>query len=302
MKYKYNGEWVDINIKALDSLPIGAIIMTVIPGTVDGWVFCDGRTLSRTDYSDLFNVIGTTYGSGDGSTTFNVPDMTGRVPVCLDGTDADFNELGETGGSKELQEHSHNLGGQAVALNGTHQQVQNTGMTGGGMWGPATFGLNTSNTATAGTGNSGNLQPYMVVKFIIKAKNTTPTMASIVDTYSTSTQDGYSCNYINDTNSYLKEETDTGQTYYDGKKIYRKLLTGTSVSGSVVTLQAGLSNINTITKFYGVYGNDYPIPYATSNTGFIIEMYRNGQNINVVFGSSILSNVAFRVIVEYTKN
>ena len=44
----------------------------------EGWILCDGRTLSRIDYSDLFEAIGTQYGEGDGTTTFNVPNLSGR--------------------------------------------------------------------------------------------------------------------------------------------------------------------------------------------------------------------------------
>lgn len=43
-----------------------------------GWILCDGRAVSRTDYSDLFEAIGTQYGEGDGTTTFNVPNLSGR--------------------------------------------------------------------------------------------------------------------------------------------------------------------------------------------------------------------------------
>lgn len=50
-------------------------------GTTDptGWFLCDGRAVSRTTYSALFTAIGTAYGSGDGSTTFNIPDLRGRT-------------------------------------------------------------------------------------------------------------------------------------------------------------------------------------------------------------------------------
>lgn len=44
----------------------------------DGWLLCDGSAISRTDYADLFAVIGTTWGEGDGSTTFNLPNSIGR--------------------------------------------------------------------------------------------------------------------------------------------------------------------------------------------------------------------------------
>jgi hypothetical protein len=46
-----------------------------------GWLLCDGTAVSRTTYSALFAAIGTSYGAGDGSTTFNLPDLRGRVPV-----------------------------------------------------------------------------------------------------------------------------------------------------------------------------------------------------------------------------
>lgn len=45
----------------------------------DGWLFCDGSAISRTTYAELFAVIGTTYGSGDGTTTFNIPN--GKMPL-----------------------------------------------------------------------------------------------------------------------------------------------------------------------------------------------------------------------------
>lgn len=44
----------------------------------DGWLLCNGQAVSRTDYTNLFEVIGTTFGSGDGSTTFNIPNYSGK--------------------------------------------------------------------------------------------------------------------------------------------------------------------------------------------------------------------------------
>ena len=86
----------------------------VIPfaGTVapQGCLLCDGSAVSRTTYSALFAVIGTTYGAGDGSTTFNIPDLSGRVVIGSSQSHA----LGTTGGSEtvtltadQLPEHSH---------------------------------------------------------------------------------------------------------------------------------------------------------------------------------------------------
>lgn len=60
-----------------DKFPAGVIVPfagTVIPA---GWLLCDGSAISRTDYADLFDAIGTTYGDGDGSSTFNLPSLQG---------------------------------------------------------------------------------------------------------------------------------------------------------------------------------------------------------------------------------
>jgi len=60
--------------------PIGDIHMFAATNAPSGWLLCNGSAVSRTTYSNLFSVIGTTYGVGDGSTTFNVPDMRGVFP------------------------------------------------------------------------------------------------------------------------------------------------------------------------------------------------------------------------------
>ena len=64
-----------------------------------GYVLCDGTAISRTDYADLFAVISTTYGVGDGSSTFNVPDLQGKTPQGYDGNT--YN-LAATGGANTV--------------------------------------------------------------------------------------------------------------------------------------------------------------------------------------------------------
>ena len=59
------------SVPTADTLPIGAVVAYSGSNEPSGWLICDGRAISRTSYSNLFNVIGTTYGAGDGSTTFN---------------------------------------------------------------------------------------------------------------------------------------------------------------------------------------------------------------------------------------
>lgn len=84
-----------------------------------GWLLCDGTAVSRATYAALFAAISTSYGSGDGSTTFNLPDLRGRSPLGL-GTHTDVDALGESDGeavgirspkhaltSLELPDHTH---------------------------------------------------------------------------------------------------------------------------------------------------------------------------------------------------
>jgi microcystin-dependent protein len=69
---------------ALLTLPAGTLVDYA--GTVEpsGWLLCDGRAVSRTVYASLFSALGTAYGTGDGSTTFNIPDFRGRFARYMD--------------------------------------------------------------------------------------------------------------------------------------------------------------------------------------------------------------------------
>ena len=99
-------------------LPLSYMVGMVFPYAGEtspkGFLICDGREISRKEYADLFNIIGTNYGGGDGSTTFNIPNIKGKVPVGLDDNDVDFKTLGKTGGEKahtltldEIPAHNH---------------------------------------------------------------------------------------------------------------------------------------------------------------------------------------------------
>ena len=91
-----------------------------------GYVLCDGSAISRTTFADLFAVIGTTYGTGDNSTTFNVPNLTGKFPQGKDGS----NNLGTTGGANTVTVSVTNNQGvannQAVSVTGS---ISNTSLT-----------------------------------------------------------------------------------------------------------------------------------------------------------------------------
>ena len=60
-------------------VPIGTVVAYAGQTIPDGWLFCYGQAVKRRDYPELFNALGTTAGSGDGSTTFNIPDWRGKV-------------------------------------------------------------------------------------------------------------------------------------------------------------------------------------------------------------------------------
>jgi len=72
-----NGVVIGLNedITLITTTPIGVVLPFAGSGAPSGYLICDGQEISRTEYPELFKVIGTTYGEGDGSTTFNVPDL-----------------------------------------------------------------------------------------------------------------------------------------------------------------------------------------------------------------------------------
>lgn len=198
-KYYKNGQWNTVNGAITgDTLPIGTI--TEYGGTTapTNWLICDGSAVSRTTYASLFAVIGTAFGSGDGSTTFNLPDLRGRVPVGKS-TDAEFDTLGETGGEKthtltvnEMPKHKHNalVGGGGSAYAGTF-------VTDGGNF----YYIPTSETG--GDQPHNNLQPYQVVNYIIKVYQSSGVVGNVTNTQSSSTTDAYSCSYVNNMSPHI---------------------------------------------------------------------------------------------------
>lgn len=182
--------------------PCGSIMPFAGATIPAGWLACDGSAVSRTTYSSLFAALGgisSPWGLGDGSTTFNLPDLRTRVPVGKNGSGT-FANLGAIGGAEtmSLQEahlaaHTHSFSA-TTSNNGNHNHAPPVAVTYGGNAGnyrsvfatnsPFWSGGDWNNAVTTGgdhnhsvsgtTGSKGSgsafglLQPYAVVNYIIK--------------------------------------------------------------------------------------------------------------------------------------
>ena len=173
-----------------DTFPIGAITLWSGTTTPQNWLLCDGREVSRETYSELFAAIGTMWGAGDGSTSFNLPSYTDKFPLGAGG-DVD---LAETGGEKEhtltvdeMPAHHHDMysPGYASATNQVVTTQKNDPVA-----------RNYPITSDTGGGQPhNNMPPYAGSYYIIKAKQSAGVIANVVDTLeSTSATDALSAN------------------------------------------------------------------------------------------------------------
>lgn len=129
------GTRVDAGSVTYATTPVGVIAPYAGDTAPNGWLLCDGSAVSRTTYSALFGIVATKYGTGDGSTTFNVPDLRARAPFGYKSADANFGATSSRnsgGGSatstlttNELPAHTH-----TYSLNHTHASGASTGADG----------------------------------------------------------------------------------------------------------------------------------------------------------------------------
>lgn len=180
-------------------LPTGAVIQVALVSAPTGFLLCQGQEVSRTTYAALFAKIGTTFGAGNGTTTFNVPDLRGRTAVGVDAAAGRLtanNTLGAGAGEEkhtltigEIAAHFHNLNANTGGESATHYHtlsllIQNgyaataggkTAYTGGGSegftsteQGSHVHNIN-ANTDTRGSGEAhNNMPPYTVLNYAIK--------------------------------------------------------------------------------------------------------------------------------------
>ena len=186
------------------SEPVGSIILWGGDSVPANYLPCVGSAVSRTEYSDLFGVIGTQFGEGDGSTTFNLPDFSGLAPVGIDDSDTNFNAIGKTYGEKthtltegEMPSHNHKLNngtktpnGDGIDFGSTSGIAHMTYEEGEYYWSDTTY--------IGGSGAHNNIQPSIAMKFYIKAYQATATPAQVVDSLDgNSTTDAPSVHAVN---------------------------------------------------------------------------------------------------------
>jgi microcystin-dependent protein len=183
-KYDFDGA----NLTGIEGIPTATIVPWSSASVPSGFLECDGTAVSRTTYATLFGIVGTTYGVGDGSTTFNVPDLADNTPVGKSNNKA----LGSTGGANtvaatgnvggstanatlstaQLASHSHNSS--VYQANPTFSPNKTR------LGGSNATGSSTSSSTGSGSGHAHNmsatfsgdstsvLQPYLTLIYIIK--------------------------------------------------------------------------------------------------------------------------------------
>jgi len=187
-RYDFDGA----NLTGIEGIPSGTIVPWSDASIPSGFLECNGQAVSRSTYATLFGIISTTYGVGDGSTTFNVPDLQDNVAVGKSGT----KNLGSTGGANtvtstgniagstanatlstaQLASHTHPVTINNLRNIGNNEVSPNSASSGGNF-----YTLNgTANASGSGSGHSHNMsanfagdatsvvQPYLTVVYVIK--------------------------------------------------------------------------------------------------------------------------------------
>jgi len=180
-KYNFDGA----NLTDVEGIPTATIIPWSSASVPSGFLECNGAAVSRSTYSALFAIVGTTYGAGDGSSTFNLPNLSDNCCVGKSNNKA----LASTGGANTVTTTGNVAGSTANATLSTaqlashaHPQAAPQGNPKAWRYGPYMTRLTPADTGSAGSGQghshnmsanfSGDatsvLQPYLTVLYIIK--------------------------------------------------------------------------------------------------------------------------------------
>ena len=183
-KYDFDGA----NLTGIEGTATGTIVPWSAASLPSGFLECNGQTVSRSTYSALFAIVGTTYGAGDGSTTFLVPDLADNVPVGKSNNKAlastggantvSVTATGNVGGSTanatlstaQLASHSHSITGQANQPGSGVEisRAQGTAIPTNNAGSGAGHSHNMSATFSGSAVNAAIVQPYLTLIYIIK--------------------------------------------------------------------------------------------------------------------------------------
>ena len=177
-RYDFTGA----NLTGIEGIPTATIVEWSSSSVPSGFLECDGSAVSRSTYSALFAIVGTTYGSGDGASTFNLPNLSDKVALGKSNNKA----LASTGGAETVQS-TGNVGGSTGNTTLSTSQIPShnhpaANASGSSSGDPATPGATPSSTGSTGGGGSHShnmsanftgdatsvIQPYLAVTYIIK--------------------------------------------------------------------------------------------------------------------------------------
>lgn len=288
--YQYDSTEDKLNLVAgstnFSDAPVGAIFPFGGTDIPISFLLCDGSAVSRTDYAELFEVIGTSFGEGDGSTTFNIPDLreattkgVGLTGLSNNHYDADGLAVGEFIDDR-VQVHQHQLNivgssshiGQSVS-DGTHANYKSGGAT-------VANELRAKDIPEGRSGATTEVKS-VGVNYLIKARQIgMPTdFASAVG------------DIVVDKNTYATNETIVGK-WIDGKPIYRKVFT------SLTTITTGWSNLVDKGDVETITHADYAISTSGVRNGFMqVRVYEDYVQVS----TSAQNSGVVGIYLEYTK-
>ncbi len=293
-----------------DTLPIGAILPFSSDAIPNGWLLCDGRAVSRTEYAELFKAIGLSYVEEgyewQDEERFPLPNGKGRTLVGKDSTDTDFNELGKTGGEK-----THTLTkSELPKIDIQTKFASSSGGDGSGLVYGTSTGSSPNNlvyNVNYGSQAHNNLQPYLAENFIIKAKNTVVVKGDVIQETDTASENNtYSAKAIDNklkTNIVIGKEVATNE-YEGGKQVFiKKIDIGSLPNATRKTVETGLSNVKVI-KLHGIARDSslqIPLPFVYPELPSCIGiMFVNGS-LYVNTGSD-RTGLTGEITIYYTKN
>ena len=305
LKYKNNGEWIG-TLPSGDSMPIGTILPFASMSIPENYLLCDGSEISRTTYEDLFTKIGTSFGEGNGTDTFNLPDLRGRIPIGAGSSDNNTHNfaLGSTGGEyehtltvAEMPSHKHNLTWYDAGSGGGAKLPYGLSST------KKTGGDSSIMDSAGGSSSHNNMQPYSTVNYIIKYSNSIGLVGNVVNEKSNSTKDSYCCDYMNNLVDYSTNETRVG-TWINGKPIYRKVVYDTTPrSVGNYDISHGIQNYDEIVSYKTLCYQSSSVIHDGSSTSSLsgserVTSYFNNSNISIKTSWTIVKTI---IIIEYTK-